>query len=119
MNMVLVRQIIAGVSLSGIMSVIACDTVDETSDVAGHPEDVGETVTTGLGGSPYQRDHRYPGTHPLVRRRFFALPAAARGRAWSRRSPTAALRSGRFSPVRAASRSGVRVAEAFLEDEVL
>jgi len=76
-------------------------------------------VTTGLGGSHYQRDHRYPGTHPLVRRRFFALPAAARGRAWSRRSPTAALRSARFSPVRAASRSGVRVAEAFLEDEVL
>jgi hypothetical protein len=65
-------------------------------------------VTAGLGGSHYQRDRRYPGTHPLISRRFFALPAGARGRAWSRRSPTAALRSARSSPVREASGSGFR-----------
>jgi hypothetical protein len=76
-------------------------------------------VTAGLAGYHFQRHRRYPGTRPLARRRFFALPAAARGRAWSKRSQTAALRSARASPVRAASRSGARVAEAFLKDEVL
>jgi type II secretory pathway predicted ATPase ExeA len=86
-------------------------------EAAGNPSLM--TVTAGHRGSHFQRDRRYPGTHPLARRRFFALPATARGRAWSQRSRAAALRSARSSPVRAACRSGVRVAEAFLEDEVL
>jgi hypothetical protein len=88
-------------------------------DVLGEEPPELEGVTAGQGGYQDRRDRRYPGTHPLVRRRFFALPAAGRGRAWSRRSLAAALRSAGSSPVRAASRSGVGCAEAFLEDEVL
>jgi hypothetical protein len=30
-------------------------------------------VATGDVGSHYHRNHRYPGTHPLGRRRFFAI----------------------------------------------
>jgi hypothetical protein len=41
-------------------------------------------VAAGLGGSHFQRDRRCPGTHPLARRRFFALPAGARRRAWAK-----------------------------------
>jgi hypothetical protein len=39
-------------------------------------------VATGDVGSHFQRHHRYPGTHPLAARRFFAFPAAARGARW-------------------------------------
>lgn len=43
------------------------------------------TVTSGVGGSHYQRHHRYPGTRPLARRRYFTVPheygwSARRGR---------------------------------------
>jgi len=30
-------------------------------------------VAGGVSGSHFQRDHRYPGTHPLISARFFAL----------------------------------------------
>jgi hypothetical protein len=58
---------------------------------------VGEfsAVTAGLGGSHFQRDRREPGTHPLARRRFFALPGACGEHTRPRRPPAAALRSGR------------------------
>ena len=47
-------------------------------------------VATGDGGSHFQRHHRYPGTHPLTRARFFALAGRAGGRAGPTRSPKAA-----------------------------
>ncbi len=47
-------------------------------------------VAAGDLGSHFQRDRRCPGTHPLARRRFFALASRDAGRAWSTRSAVAA-----------------------------
>jgi hypothetical protein len=33
-------------------------------------------VATGVGGSQFHRDHRYPGSRPVILGRFFALTAA-------------------------------------------
>jgi hypothetical protein len=46
----------------------------------------GEGVAAGDRGSHFQRHHRYPGTHPLTRRRFLALASRDAGRAWSTRA---------------------------------
>jgi hypothetical protein len=43
-------------------------------------------VAAGDVGSHFQRHHRYPGTHPLTRRRFLALASRDAGRAWSTRA---------------------------------
>jgi hypothetical protein len=51
--------------------------VEATNEVR---QEFPEIVATGDIGSHFQRHHRYPGTHPLAARRFFAFPAAARGR---------------------------------------
>jgi hypothetical protein len=37
---------------------------------------VTQGVATGVGGSQFHRDHRYPGTRPVILGRFFALTAA-------------------------------------------
>ena len=37
---------------------------------------IGRPVTAGEGGSHFQRHHRYPGTHPVARRRYSAVPLA-------------------------------------------
>jgi hypothetical protein len=61
--------------------------------VAGQTDSLGSvdaTVATGDVGSHFQRDRRCPGTHPLTRRRFFALASRDAGRAWSTRSAVAA-----------------------------
>ena len=43
-------------------------------------------VATGDVGSHYHRNHRYPGSHPLARGRFFAISYRAARRTWQRRS---------------------------------
>jgi hypothetical protein len=35
-----------------------------------------DCVATGVDGAQFHRDHRYPGTHPVILGRFFALTAA-------------------------------------------
>jgi hypothetical protein len=34
------------------------------------------SVATGVGGSQFHRDHRYPGARPVILGRFFALTTA-------------------------------------------
>jgi transposase len=43
-----------------------------------------KAVATGDGGYHFHRSHRVPGTHPVARRRFFALSRAATARALAR-----------------------------------
>jgi len=43
------------------------------SCVAAQLASVQPRVAGGVSGSHFQRDHRYPGTHPLISARFFAL----------------------------------------------
>jgi hypothetical protein len=62
------------------------------SQIAGSAGSGRGTVTAGREGSHYQRHHRYPGTPPLTRRRFFALRSRGAGRAKGERARS--LRSG-------------------------